>query len=245
MPGQHKPLFGEEYMNAYAYDENTVQLVRGHVSNPSPSRIERRLETSAAIMKDSSDIKSLCAALRITEMEMLTLQLNGLKNFESLIKFIKDNVTSQTLVCSINIITHEIDVKESHASGNHTKKISKILLGHHILMCIPSENSSRFCNPDNIDNVLMNGIELSPEVLQCFQKEAVALFDYEEIHKKAGTDIIKDSQVYIFGETKSLLAELSEDPPCDETSPVEIGLYLVFIAAGVALFSMAFGRGRK
>uniref|UniRef100_A0AC34FJH5 Uncharacterized protein n=1 Tax=Panagrolaimus sp. ES5 TaxID=591445 RepID=A0AC34FJH5_9BILA len=314
---QLKPLFGEDFVNACGFNEETVQLYKGNVPIAYPSRIpERKLITSAAIMEDSTDTKGLCKALKITEMEMLTLQLNGLKNFEALVKFIKENVKSKTLVCSISIVTHEIEIKGCEPAENHIKQISKILLGHHICMCIPVERTVRtltlqlnglknfealfkfikenvksktlvcsisivtheieikgsepvenhikqiskillghhicMCIPvertvrtDTVENVLMNGVELSPEVLQCFQREAVAIFDYEAIHTKPGVDIIKDSQTYVFGATKSLLVELAEETVCAETSAVELSLYLILIAGGIAIFSMAFGRGRK
>uniref|UniRef100_A0A914PQV7 Uncharacterized protein n=2 Tax=Panagrolaimus davidi TaxID=227884 RepID=A0A914PQV7_9BILA len=239
---QLKPLFGEDYLYACGFNEETVQLFNGRKPVSPPTRVERRLISSAAIMDDSTDIKGLCKALRITEMEMLTLQLNGLKNFEILVKFIKDNVTSKTLVCSICIVTHEIDTKALTALEKHIKPISKLLLGHHILMCIPIEKTVR---TDTVESVLMKGVELTPEVLQNFQREAVAIFDYETIHSKPGVDIIKDSQTYVFGETKSLLVQLAEDEMVGETSAMEMSLYLIMIAGGIALFSMAFGRGRK
>uniref|UniRef100_A0A914YA23 Uncharacterized protein n=1 Tax=Panagrolaimus superbus TaxID=310955 RepID=A0A914YA23_9BILA len=130
---QYKPLFGEDFVNACGFNEETVQLSKGNVQISFPSRLpERKLITSAAIMEDSKDIKGLCKALKITEIEMLTLQLNGLKNFEALVKFVKDNVNSKTLVCSICIVTHEIVIKDSNPTEKHIKEISKILLGHHI-----------------------------------------------------------------------------------------------------------------
>uniref|UniRef100_A0A914QZR5 Uncharacterized protein n=1 Tax=Panagrolaimus davidi TaxID=227884 RepID=A0A914QZR5_9BILA len=173
---------------------------------------------------------------------MLKLQLDGLKNFETLVKFIRDNVTTKTLVCSLYIITHELETKDSNPTEKHIKQISKILLGHHILMCIPVEKT---LHTDTIETIIMNGTELTPEVLQHFQREAIAIFDYEEIHRKPGVAIIKDSQMYVFGEIKALLVQLAEDPVCNETSAVEIGLYVILIAGGIALFSMAFGRGKK
>uniref|UniRef100_A0AC35GXS7 Uncharacterized protein n=1 Tax=Panagrolaimus sp. PS1159 TaxID=55785 RepID=A0AC35GXS7_9BILA len=239
---QLRPLFGEDYVNACGFNEETVQLEKGYSSISFPSQVERRLTSSAALLEDANDVKGLCKALHITEKEMLTLQLNGLKNFGTLVKFIRDNVTTKTLVCSLYIITHELETKDSNPTEKHIKQISKILLGHHILMCIPVE---KIFHTGIIETIIMKGTELTPEVLQHFQREAIAIFDYDEIHRKPGVDIIKDSQMYVFGETKALFVQLAEDPLCNETSAVEIGLYVILIAAGIALFSMAFRRGKK
>uniref|UniRef100_A0A914YZ89 Uncharacterized protein n=1 Tax=Panagrolaimus superbus TaxID=310955 RepID=A0A914YZ89_9BILA len=203
-----KPVFGQEFRSAYGYDEEKFKLVSSlATSNSRPSLITRNLETSAAIMSDHDDFKNLVKALQITEMQLLDMQMQGVKSIQNIIEFIENNVRGKTMILNIYVVTHEVRVKSSVNKVHYTgKKISNLLLGHHILVCIPVDDSAEDYNLTNIKNFS----SMPADVLQLFRKEAPALINYKRVETKSVTELIQESQNFSSDEIISLFAKIHE-----------------------------------
>uniref|UniRef100_A0AC35G1L7 Uncharacterized protein n=1 Tax=Panagrolaimus sp. PS1159 TaxID=55785 RepID=A0AC35G1L7_9BILA len=207
MAANLKPIFGQEYRHACGYDNEKFMLVSGSTTtNSRPSLVTRKLETSAAIMSDHDDFKNLVKALQITEMQLLDMQMQGVESIQNIIEFIENNVSGKTMILNIYVITHQAKVKSSKVQANNHKatKISNILLGHHVLVCIPLDDSVEEFNLDYVRDFA----SMPAGIVYHFQKEVPALINYKRVETQSVTKIMQESQNFSSDEIISLFAQI-------------------------------------
>uniref|UniRef100_A0AC34F267 Uncharacterized protein n=1 Tax=Panagrolaimus sp. ES5 TaxID=591445 RepID=A0AC34F267_9BILA len=225
-----KPVFGQEFRSAYGYDEEKFSLISGlAASNSRPTLVPRNLETSAAIMSDHDDFVNLVKALQITEMQLLDMQMQGSKSIRNIIEFVENNVRGKTMILNICVVTHEVRVK-SPRIVNTGKKLSKLLVGHHILVCIPVDDSADDYNLTNIKNFA----SMPADVLQLFRKEAPALINYKRVEEKSVTELIQESQNFSPDEIVSLFAKI-DDATSVAVASAKSFIPLALVVAGVSI----------
>uniref|UniRef100_A0AC34EZL2 G domain-containing protein n=1 Tax=Panagrolaimus sp. ES5 TaxID=591445 RepID=A0AC34EZL2_9BILA len=141
-----------------------------------------------------------------------------------LFKYVKNRV----LICSIFIKTDEAHPSKAEDCIEATRKISKISLGHHVIVCIPLNSTIQYMPPiTELIKKLMYTTRGYP-LPDFFFNEAQALFDYNHVSRGRAVNIFRTWKNYKFEKTYvSLFVELPKADHNYDLFGSENGLHLV------------------